>query len=151
MRARASDVGLVTHGPGRPPALIWPRLRRAGRGAGTSYRARAFLGSGCTRGQQTIIVADLRRSNTRPKQQMNHASNRRSNRSRTIGLRLLSKCNGWSKSAVRNTVVPRQKNLKPRNLRPVQAAARKVTVAATLMAGRSTASVHKQKLMMENG
>jgi hypothetical protein len=36
-------------------------------------------------------------------------------------------------------------------LRPVQAAARKVTVAATLMAGWSTASVHKQKLMMENG
>src|SRR5262249_59976242 len=31
------------------------------------------------------------------------------------GLRLLTNCNGWSNSAVRNTVVPRQKNLKPRN------------------------------------
>jgi len=30
---------------------------------------------------------------------------------RTIGLRLLSNCNGWSNSAVRNTAVPRQKNL----------------------------------------
>jgi len=34
---------------------------------------------------------------------------------RTTGLRLLSNCNGRSNSAVRNTVVPRQKNLKPRN------------------------------------
>jgi hypothetical protein len=28
---------------------------------------------------------------------------------------LLSNCNGWSNSVVRNMVVPRQKNLKPRN------------------------------------
>src|SRR5262249_44506612 len=43
-----------------------------------------------------------------------------SNRLRTIGLRLLSNCNGRSNSAVRNTAVPRQKNLNrlPRNLRP---------------------------------
>ena len=70
----------------------------------------------CARGQKTITVADLRRGNTRPKQQLNHASKRRSNRLRTIGLRLLSKCNGWS-TAVRNAAVPRQKNLNrpPRN------------------------------------
>src|SRR5215831_2726752 len=46
---------------------------------------------------------------------MSYASKGRSNRLRTIGLRLLSNCNGRSNSAVRNTVVPRQKNLKPRN------------------------------------
>jgi len=71
----------------------------------------------CARGQKTITVADLRRSNARPKQQLNHASKRRSNRLRTIGLRLLSNCNCWSNSAVRNTAVPRQKNLNrpPRN------------------------------------
>ena len=42
---------------------------------------------------------------------------RRSNRLRTIGLRLLSNCNCWSNSAVRNTAVPRQKTLNrpPRN------------------------------------
>jgi hypothetical protein len=28
---------------------------------------------------------------------------------------LLSKCDGWRNTAVRNTAVPRQKNLKPRN------------------------------------
>src|SRR5262249_15785114 len=41
----------------------------------------------------------------------------RSNRLRTTGLRLLSKRNGWSTTAVRNTAVPRQKNLNrpPRN------------------------------------
>src|SRR5262249_36816852 len=46
---------------------------------------------------------------------MSYASKGRSNRLRTIGLRLLSNCDGRSNSAVRNTVVPRQKNLKPRN------------------------------------
>src|SRR5262245_6090702 len=79
-------------------------------GKGTSYRSLAFLGLGCAREQKTITVADLRRSNTRPKK-LNYASKRRSNRLRTIGLRLLSKPNGWSTTAVRNTAVPRQKNL----------------------------------------
>jgi len=64
----------------------------------------------CARGQKTIIVADLRRSNARPKK-LNYASKRRSNRLRTIGLRLLSNFNGWSTTAVRDTAVPRQKNL----------------------------------------
>src|SRR5262245_33393568 len=65
----------------------------------------------CARGQKTIIVADLRRSNTRPKK-LNYASKRRSNRLRTIGLRLLSKPNGWSTTAVRNTAVAKNP---PRN------------------------------------
>jgi hypothetical protein len=59
---------------------------------------------------------------------------------------LLSNCNGLSKSAVRNTVVPRQKNLKPSNCGRCRRRRE-----ATLMAGWSTASVHKQKLMMKNG
>jgi len=58
---RASGVAGKTRGD---PLFA---IQLGGKCKGTSYRSLAFLGLGCARGQKTIIVADLRRSNARPK------------------------------------------------------------------------------------